>query len=157
MTRATNYIFLLTILIGCNYIPCSSSSDLSNVKESPKKSAVVGIYKPDKFTMQDFTEYLNAANTSLTLSNDGSMTLKNFPKKTFAFDDVADSLKIDGDGTWSMVSQAGKTKISTNIRFSKSGVIQPSPFDLFKRDGKYFILIDIGDPDLCSSVRLEQQ
>ena len=158
MKRATKYILIISILtIGCNYIPCSSSSDLSTIRKPPQKSLIAGIYKPDKFTKEDFTEYSKSDSTILILSEDGRIVLKNFPKKTFGFGEVGDDIEINGSGTWNLISEAGKIKINTNIEFSESGTIQPSPFELYKKGSNYYILIDFGDPDVCTSVRLEQQ
>lgn len=69
--------------MGCNYIPCSASSDLSKVKRLPAAASISGIYKPDKFTKQDFKEYSNSDSTILVLSEDCKVTLYDFPKQTF--------------------------------------------------------------------------
>jgi len=154
------FLFLCTlniVTIGCNYIPCSASSDLSNVKTIQDAASISGVYKPDRFTRQDFKEYSNADSTMLLLSADGTITLKNFPKQTF---DSWHKLKTDvvnASGTWTSTYKSGTVTINTNITFDQARIIAPEPFRLFKKNDKYYILIDFGDPDACESVRLEQQ
>ena len=150
-------ILTITFLLGsCNYIPCSSSSDLSSISEIPKLSLIAGIYKPDKFTKQDFREYSNADSVMLILTEDNKIVLKNFPIETFDIFNTSHKT-VNGSGTWTFGSQSGKINIDTKISFDQPGIVQQPPFKLFKKSDKYYVLIDFGDPDVCSSVRLEQQ
>ena len=149
--------FVTIIVLSCNYIPCSSSSDLDDIKQTPKTSSVVGIYKPDEFTKHDYKEYSNSDSTMLILTDDGKILFKNFPIKTFDIWQDSSKVKINGSGIYKLNSISGSTKIITNITFDQLGPMQPPPFNLYKKGNKYYILIDFGDPDVCSSVRLEQQ
>ena len=47
--------------------------------------------------------------------------------------------------------------IKTSLSFKERGIPQPLPFQLYKKGGKYYILIQFGDPDNCNAVRLVQQ
>ena|SRR2546430_7160490 len=152
------YVWVLSVeILGCNYIPCSSSSDLDKVKKVSNVASIAGIYKPDKFTKEDFKEYSNSDSTLLLLFEDGKITLKNFPLKTFGSWDQPNTDKVNGWGTWTSNFESGTINIDTNIAFDHPEIIKPAPFRLFKKGNKYYILIDFGDPDACLSVRLEQQ
>jgi hypothetical protein len=146
------YIFLGS----CNYIPCSSSSDLSSIKEQPDKSLIVGVYFPDKFTKEDYKEYINSDSTRLILTDDGEIFLNNFPIETFA-EGTQTNKRVNGRGSWKFKSGANTLAIETIITFDQKGIFQPSGLRLFKKGVKYYILIDFGDPDNCSSVRLEHK
>jgi len=151
-------LFTICLLqLGCNYIPCSSSSDLDKVRRPPNPSLIAGIYKPDRFTKQDFKEYSHSDSTFLVISVDGKIILNKFPKSTFGSWDKSEIDLINGSGTWTANSGSGTTNINTNIVFDQKEIMLPSAFRLFKKENKYYILIDFGDPDNCSSVRLQQQ
>ncbi len=152
-------VFILVPLLNlcCNYIPCSSSSDLDNVKSLSSPSAISGVYKPDEFTRTDFKEYSNSDSTSLTLKENGEITLSNFPESTFGTWEKSHVSTVDGSGTWTSSFNSGTTNINPKITFVQKGIMQPSAFRLFKKSNKYYILIDLGDPDNCTSVRLKQQ
>jgi len=151
-------ILAISILyLGCNYIPCSSSSDLDKVKQLTDPSLIAGTYKPDEFTKQDFKEYSKSDSTFLVIEGNGNINLHNFPEETFGRWEKSDITTVDGSGTWASNFKSGTTQINTNIVFNQKGIMQPSPFRLFKKEDKYYILIDFGDPDNCMSVRLKQQ
>jgi hypothetical protein len=151
-----NCIFSLGFT-ACNYIPCSASSDLTDVKTAPPRASIAGIYKPDKFTRQDYKEYSNADSTFLLLSEDGQITLNDFPKEAFDNWNELKTAIVNGSGTWTIGRNSGRIIIKTNINFDQGKASMNKPFRLFKKDGKYYILIDFGDPDACEAVRLEQQ
>ena len=145
------------IVLGCNYIPCSASSDLDKVKQHPSPSSIAGNYKPDTFTKQDFKEYSNSDSTYLVIHNDGRVILKNFPVTTFGSWNKSDTGFVNGSGTWTFGEESGTTIINTELVFDQKEIMRPPAFKLFKKDGKYYILIPFGDPDVCTSVRLQQQ
>ena len=152
------FFSVFTIIISsCNYIPCSASSNLSNVKTAPSAASIAGIYRPDQFTRDDYKEYSNTDSTFLLLSEDGEITLKNFPKETFDNWNELKTAIINGSGTWTFGLNSGRSIIKTNINFNQGKASMNKTFRLFKKDGKYYILIDFGDPDACEAVRLEQQ
>ena len=158
MKVRSHTLFAICLLhLGCNYIPCSSSSDLDKVRQPPNPSLIAGIYKPDKFTKQDFKEYSHSDSTFLVIYMDGKINLNNFPNKTFDSWDKSEGAIINGSGTWATSSELGTTTIHTNIIFDQKGTLTASAFRLFKKENKYYILIDFGDPDNCTSVRLQQQ
>lgn len=64
---------------------------------------------------------------------------------------------VNGSGTWTSSNRSGTTIINATITFDQPEILTPEPFRLFKKENKYYILIDFGDPDACESVRLEQQ
>jgi len=150
-------ILILTVYLSCNYIPCSSSSDLDNVKQLTNQLLIAGIYKPDEFTKQDFEEYSNSDSTYLEVEADGKISLHNFPGKTFGAREDEKLTTVDGSGSWTTSFESGTTILNVNITFKQKGVSPTPPFRLFKKSDKYFILIDFGDPDNCTSVRLRQQ
>ena len=152
------FVGILSVeILGCNYIPCSASSDLDKVKKVSNLASISGIYKPDKFTKQDFKEYSNSDSTFLLLSEDGKITLKNFPIETFGSWNKSKTHIVNGSGTWTSSFKSGTTIINTNITFDQPETMTPGPFRLFSKKSKHYILIDFGDPDACESVRLEQQ
>jgi hypothetical protein len=158
MKTSIFYLSILCILLlACNYIPCSSSSDLNAVKRLPRPSLISGVYKPDKFTKQDFKEYSSSNSTFLSLTEDGRITLRNFPTATFGSWNKSNIDIVNGSGTWSSKLESGTVYINANIAFDQKEIMKPTPFRLFTKSNKYYILIDFGDPDGCTSVRLEQQ
>lgn len=153
-------IILLTFGIicnSCNYIPCSASSDLSKLSEAPEHVSAAGGYEPDSFTKQDHKEYAAAKEPFLILSEDGTIFLNNFPRKTFAADQEPGSSTITGSGTWAFEKGKETINIKTSLSFKQQGITQPPPFQLYKKDNKFYILIELGDPDNCNAVRLVQQ
>jgi hypothetical protein len=144
-------------ILGCNYIPCSASSDLDKVKKISNAASISGIYKPDTFTKRDYKEYSNSDSTFLLLSEDGKITLKNFPIETFGSWSNQKTRIVNGSGTWTSSTKSGTTIIRTKIAFDQPKTMTPAPFRLFRKKSKHYILIDFGDPDACESVRLEQQ
>ncbi len=148
---------ILILQFGCNYIPCSSSSDLDKVSQLEVPSLIAGTYKPDEFTKQDFKEYSKSDSTFLVMESNGNINLYNFPEETFGSWKKSDIATVDGSGTWTSSFKSGTTYITTNISFKQKDIMPPSDFRLFKKNDKYYILIDFGDPDNCTSVRLKQQ
>jgi hypothetical protein len=155
--KALALLGILILHLGCNYIPCSSSSDLDNVKQLSNRSFIAGTYKPDEFTKLDFKEYSKSDSTYLVIEGNGNISLHNFPIETFGSWEKSDFSTVDGSGSWTSSFKSGTTQINTNIVFKQKDIMQPSAFRLFKKEGKYYILIDFGDPDNCTSVRLKQQ
>lgn len=153
------FYFLLTIIFfySCNYIPCSSSSDLSTVKEAPETTSIAGGYEPDSFTKQDYKEYADSTEAFLILSEDHTIFLNNFPAKTFNHSSDSGSAKISGSGTWAFEKGKETINIKTSLTFKERGIPQPPPFHLYKKGSKYYILIQFGDPDNCNAVRLVRQ
>lgn len=151
------YFIILILNVGCNYIPCSSSSDLDYVKQLSNPSLIAGIYTPDEFTKQDFKEYSASDSTFLEIETNGKISLHNFPESTFGSWRETDIVTVDGSGTWTSSFKSGTTKLTTKITFKQTNVMHPSDFRLFKKGNKFYILIDFGDPDNCTSIRLKQQ
>ena len=150
-------LLILALYSGCNYIPCSASSDLDNVKKLSNQASIAGIYKPDEFTKQDFKEYSNSDTTFLEIDSGGIIVLYNFPEMTFGNWEKNDTNTVDGSGTWVPRLSSGTIILSVDITFNQKGVEPLSPFRVFRKADKYYILIDFGDPDNCTSVRLKQQ
>mgnify|MGYP007117525413 CR=1 FL=1 len=163
LMKHTNYLKNLIFIaipilhFGCNYIPCSSSSDLNKVKNLYDPSLIAGIYKPDEFTKQDFKEYSNSDTTFLEIHKNGNISLHNFPVSTFDSWEKPNRSTVNGSGTWTSSFKSNTTIITANITFDQKRIMPFSPFRLFKKNDKYYILIDFGDPDNCTSVRLRQQ
>lgn len=154
--------FILTISIfvsSCNYIPCSSSSDLTNVKNIPQHSEIAGTYKPDVYTTKDIKGYSNSDSIYLLLTKDGELILKNFPKSTFTDKDYTSdtSIRISGIGSWGCSYKIKTVTIDSRLIQSDSSVFSPIAFDLYKKNNKFAVLLEIGDPDICLAVRLIQQ
>ncbi len=152
-----SFLTISFFLTGCNYIPCSSSSDLSTVTEAPVNTSVAGGYEPDSFTKQDYKEYADSTEAFLILSEDGTIFLNNFPRNTFDHVKESDSAKINGSGTWAFEKGKETINIKTSLSFKQPGIPQPLPFQLYKKGDKFYILIPFGDPDNCKAVRLVRQ
>jgi len=82
---------------------------------------IAGIYKPDKFTKQDFKEYSHLDSTFLVISADGKITLNKFPKSTFGNWDKSEIDVINGSGTWRASSESGTTYIIQILFLIKKG------------------------------------
>lgn len=153
------FLFFTLLFSSCNYIPCSASSDLTAVKSVPANDQLAGIYKPDSFTKEDIPGYSNSDSPYLELTKEGIAYFKGFAKSTFAFEDnVKDTgIKVNGDGTWQCCYQKNAAFISTQLQFSNSPVVSMNTFMLYKKNDKFVILLPVGDPDICTALRLFQQ
>jgi len=122
----------------------------------PKNYQIVGTYKPDSFTKQDFKEFANSDSVILILKTNGEIQLKNFPPMVFLLPSDSSYKEISGKGTWSCYFNK-MAKIKTQVEFEQKIEVEPIPFELYKKGDRYYILIPFGDPDVCSTVRLVQQ
>lgn len=152
-------LFVSTLASSCNYIPCSSSSDLINIKSLPDRSEIAGIYRPDEYTRRDVRGYFNSDSTYLVLTKGGDLYLNNFPKNTFSGKDytIDTSIQINGIGFWNCSYKSKTVTINSKIELSDPSIFSPATFDLYKKDNKFVILLEIGDPDICLAIRLFQQ
>ena len=160
MKHYCKILLTVSILISaCNYIPCSSSSDLTKVKEVPEYFKIAGIYKPDDFTQMDIPGYSKSDSIEITLTKDGIIYFRNLPKSTFTNRDYSadTAIKINGIGSWNCSYVKNTANINTKVKLSDTLIFAPSIFNLYKKKGRFVILLKIGDPDVCQAVRLLQQ
>ena len=55
------------------------------------------------------------------------------------------------------IGSAGQYLFQPRIIFDREQLSNPEPFELYKKDGKFYLLVDFGDPGNCNVIRLRQK
>ena len=159
------FLFITLILIsGCTLFSCRRDDGLDRFKNTPNTVSLLGNYRPDTKTKKLIEGFNHSDNTLITLLENGDLKFSRFPKGTFDFDAYYEHQIIytNGSGKWrSGYDDNNSTAyLSVSLKFDDP-LIEGQTFEqfgttynLYQQDGKYVILIPVGDPDECSSVRL---
>ncbi|MCC8409211.1 hypothetical protein LJ707_09725 [Mucilaginibacter sp. UR6-1] len=100
--------------------------------------------------MQYEGDYINIPESYLIVHDNGTYDLKNAPD--WIMDDWGKSNKnyIDHSGNWSLSCDGNGHCIFELNDISTGNILQ-------KKDGKLYVLLNIGDPDSCQGMVYEKQ
>ncbi|UGU15408.1 hypothetical protein LS482_17210 [Sinomicrobium kalidii] len=144
-------------LTNCSrIIPCNLSAGLEPMKQKPAPDFLIGHYVPDAKTTEMIEGFKNG---SLNIKPDGSFEMKNIPVGVFDFDAyyAGKTDGVEAKGNWKAIEHEMSTYLSADLNFNKNqtdleGYIVS--WQIFSKDDRAVILIPVGDPDECMSVRL---
>ena len=154
-TYKLTFINLLFVLLSsCYLIPCNYYSDLNKFNNKPNFKQLVGNYQ------LDIEPPASRAQAQLILKKDSTFILKEVPVgvlNVFNSDFEQDDNSLENIiGTWQISDYGKETSLSVDINWSqideKLDDSQTS-WKLYEKDNKPIVLIILGDPDSCESLK----
>ena len=106
--------------------------------------------------MQYEGKYTHIPNSIIQLNIDSTYTITNAPDWIWNDFGKSSNSYINQIGKWSF-SCARKDSCEFNMMVTKNDVINYESFGLYTKNGKMFILVNIGDPDGCQGMVYEKQ
>ena len=146
------------LLCGCNSTSCGWDDDVENVSKPPAAKEMYGSYKPDDRTRKKIPGYTNST-AEIILQEADNVQVKNVPVSTFDFVDYykGNHQTINGGGKWKPdYGQFARISVGLSFDDNKNRTVGTF-YRLYKKDGKYVIILPIAHPDACIAARFIQQ
>ena len=151
------FIFFVLSIYGCNVSPSHSRKNSTNVTVRPADEQLIGLYKPDATTIENFHRYSIQNNSTFRLNKGGLLDYHQIPISILDFTEERknNNTLLTGLGEWK-INDKGYIELDLTFKLDENNTLS-TPMVLTKQLDKYIIYYYLGDPNKDSVAVFIQQ
>jgi len=150
-------IFIVFSIYSCKVSPSRSRKNSTTVTIRPADDELIGVYKPDAATLENFRRYNIQNNSTFRLTKDGSLEYRQIPISILDFTEERknNNTLLNGLGEWK-ISDKGYIELELTFTLDENNTLN-TDMVLTKQFDKYIIYYYLGDPNKDSVAVFIQQ
>jgi hypothetical protein len=150
-------ILIVFSIHSCNVSPSRSRKNYTTVTVRPSDDELIGLYKPDARTLENFHRYNIQNNSTFRLNKGGLLEYRQIPISILNFTEERKNNKnlLNGLGEWK-ITDKGYIELELTFKLDENNTLN-TDMVLSKQSDKYIIYYSLGDPNKDSIAVFIQQ